>query len=86
MSMKKKTEKPIKKDTGGAAFPCPKMDGNFPQDGMTLRQWYAGKAMAGALANQKFTDFYDPASITKIAFDFADKMIEFEKNESTPVK
>lgn len=41
-------------DDGGAAFPRAGADyghgGNLEQDGMTLRQWYAGLAMQGLLS------------------------------------
>lgn len=43
------------RDHGGPAFPIPqrddeRWDGGHP-DGMTLRDWFAGQALAGAVAN-----------------------------------
>jgi hypothetical protein len=42
------------KDTGGAAFPVPEAnrlsDGTYCNEGMTLRDWFAGQALAGMLA------------------------------------
>ena len=41
----------MKKDTGGPAFPRP---GDFnPQYGMTLRDYFAAKALQGLLADPK---------------------------------
>ena len=38
----------MSKDTGGAAFPS---SGSWGRAGMTLRDWYAGKALQGFCAN-----------------------------------
>jgi hypothetical protein len=35
------------------AFPRPSTAANLPQDGMTLRDYFAAKAMQGMLANPK---------------------------------
>ena len=35
---------------GGAAFPIATIDG-FSHDGMSLRDWFAGQALAGMLTN-----------------------------------
>lgn len=46
-------------NSGGQAFPLAGFPGdpNFtlPKDGMTLRQWYAGQALAGLLASSLTT-------------------------------
>lgn len=34
-----------KKETGGPAFPCNSPDGVESYQGMTLRDWFAGKAL-----------------------------------------
>lgn len=43
-------------NTGGPAFPRPQAEtsqgGNFEQDGMTLRDWFAGQALSGMMASQ----------------------------------
>ena len=46
----------MSKDRGGPAFPVPlnpgeRYDVHGPADGMTLRDYFAAKAMQGALAN-----------------------------------
>lgn len=76
------TEKP----SGGSAFPLPPfVDGGrtyqYPEAGMTLRQWYAGQALAGIMANpesptdENGKEAEDEASVAKVAFAFADAMI-----------
>lgn len=46
--------------TGGAAFPRPQAEtslgGNYEQDGMMLRDWFAGRAMQAALATSSADD------------------------------
>jgi hypothetical protein len=47
----------MSKNTGGQAFPCPGLitpngDTILPEPGMTMRQYYAAKAMQGDLASQ----------------------------------
>ena len=45
------------RDDGGPAFPRPQAEtsqgGNFEQDGMSLREWFAGQALVGLLSNFK---------------------------------
>lgn len=60
------------------AFPMPgfqDLNGNcqYPQEGMTLRQWYAGMAMQ-SLIKLSGIDLPDYAAVR--AFEFADAMIE----------
>ncbi len=35
---------------GGAAFPLVATSDNFPQRGMSLREWFAGQALIGHIA------------------------------------
>ena len=45
------------KDTGGPAFPAWEQDtygAKFFNEGMTLRDWFAGKAMQGLLADRSW--------------------------------
>lgn len=62
--------------TGGPAFPCPELsDGNGNGivqacDGMTLRDWFAGQALAGGMVK------YDAeATASQAAYALADAMI-----------
>tara|TARA_R110000868_G_scaffold335147_2_gene595926 strand:+ start:354 stop:569 length:216 start_codon:yes stop_codon:yes gene_type:complete len=62
--------------TGGPAFP----QQSFPERGMTLRQWYAGKAMEsvfGMSAKSHTKDNRDQVCglIAKLCFTMADAMI-----------
>lgn len=43
----------VKRDDGGPAFPTEPntQPGHFAHHGMTLRDWFAGQALAGMLAN-----------------------------------
>lgn len=60
------------KDTGGPAFPGP-----FSQDrGMTLRDWFAGQALAGMLARGTTND---DAEVAVEAYSLADAMLEERK-------
>ena len=66
---------------GGPAFP---MQGD-PDDryvgylGMSLRDWFAGKALSGILSDNTVRD--DPASFADIAYDMADAMIAARKSK-----
>lgn len=64
---------------GGPAFPQSELEHAHGQlskstPGMTLRQWYAGQALAGLLAYGG--RFRTPETLSKEAFRFADAMIE----------
>lgn len=66
-------------DDGGGAFPF--SNGMSIEIGMTLRQWYAGIAMQGMLANGELGTKADCKIISGYAFEQADSMLEFEQNE-----
>ena len=80
------------KPDGGPAFPRPHSeteghkDGvtiGFSQEGMTLRQWYAGMAMMGQCCNDGLA--INPAIQelrSRMAFQQADAMIAHEKEEA----
>ena len=73
-------------NTGGSAFPRP---GDFnPQMGMTLRDYFAAKAMQGLIARESTGAFNfetypnDPWRVALWAYDVADQMIKVRgKNE-----
>lgn len=72
---------------GGSAFPKSAFyapgtveDGlyNGPDDGMTLRQWYAGLAMQGLIASaspNERSDEYFVNRAARMAYELADMMI-----------
>ena len=66
-------------ETGGPAFPRPfheTVDGNFSiaQTGMTLRDYFAAKALNGLLAADEECGF-KPDVAAECAYRFADAMI-----------
>lgn len=68
---------------GGPAFPVPQMhlapDGHIERvavsHGMSLRDWFAGMAAQGMLANPDFNGASD-AAVAGFAYRLADAMIE----------
>ena len=77
-------------DDGGPAFPadiqrrCPQTGEwtDLPPQGMTLRQWYAGQAVAGQWrfrGNTEDSDSTTARKIAKTAFAIADAMIAHER-------
>lgn len=74
-------------NTNPPAFPRPfSKDGNseaWSQDGMTLRQWYAGQALAGICANSIPGDHHIPSVTVRNAFELADAMLAHEQTEAT---
>lgn len=70
-------------NTGGPAFPTAADNGhNMNQDGMTLRDYFAAKAMQGLCAREdgKGFDFHtfpnDPMRVAHWAYDVADAMLK----------
>jgi hypothetical protein len=69
---------------GEPAFPVSSIDG-FTQHGMDLRDWFAGQALAGLLANAVSFDAHmqgDPELIASVAGTFADAMLAARKEAS----
>ena len=62
-------------DDGGDAFPHP--DGSF---GMSLRDYFAGQALAGMCANPDLTSFL-PAPMACAAYKIADAMLAARKEK-----
>ena len=59
-------------NTGGFAFPRP---GDFnPQQGMTLRDYFAAKAMQAILSNPEFQE--EDSQLAMYAYNVADAMIQ----------
>ena len=66
--------KPINDD--GPAFPCDFNMSTFEHEvkGMTLRDWFAGQALAGLLT-QLAEDEFGPGHFAKASYEMADAML-----------
>ena len=60
------------------AFPCTDARG-FVSTGMTLRDWFAGQAMAGMLTIGNLYDTYSEEQVARGAYAQADAMMEARK-------
>jgi hypothetical protein len=60
---------------GGPAFP-PVHDPETHQSGLTLRDWFAGQALQGMLANQHQYKAEDEAMFARDAYVLADSMLK----------
>lgn len=69
------------KDDGGFAFPV--VARNYTNDGMTLRDWFAGQALAGLCANCDSSGLSGWTGVEGLAAEhsyvFADAMLEARK-------
>lgn len=69
-----------KRDNGGYAFPRDGRSPFGPQDGMTLRDWFAGQALAGLSANSAVSlGLYPTDEFASNCFAIADAMLEARK-------
>jgi len=73
---------------GGPAFPRPighhptaGCEYNAAQNGMTLRDWFAGQALAGYMANPNlvYGDSVARQRVAKVCYGLADAMLEARK-------
>lgn len=72
---KSETKTPI--DDGGPAFPLQITHGDFvagQAPGLSVRDWFAGQAMAGLLASNEYSTFDSP-DVGAMAYTQADAMI-----------
>ena len=60
-----------RKDDGGPAFPL--IDQRYMANGMSLRDWFAGQALAGLLSDPLIRD--TPEGFAKSCYERADAMI-----------
>ena len=61
---------------GGPAFPVPDIDGSAVCEGMTLRDYFAAKAMQGMLAYPHASTTAEPEAYAEAAYEIADAMIQ----------
>jgi hypothetical protein len=62
-------------ETGGTAFPC--LDSHcMGYEGMTLRDYFAAKAMQGMLSCGQQHDANTPSALSKDAYKIADAMLK----------
>jgi hypothetical protein len=66
----------MRKNTGGPAFPT--KPGHWMEEGMTLRDYFAAKAMAAQIA----TTYYSAKDVAKFAYEMADAMLAERRNEN----
>lgn len=74
-------------DQGGAAFPCDggSESGLYADPGMSLRDWFAGQALAGMLAGVPGSHLIPTADkLGKEAYEAADALIAARKPSNTP--
>lgn len=71
-------------NTNPYAFPNSTMEG-FTQDGMTLRDWFAGQALVGLLSNAEAVNSdgwsWRTGTLAGDAYKFADDMLEARKHD-----
>ncbi len=69
------------KDNGGPAFPTQESSeyngqrSQYAEPGMTLRDYFAAKAMQGLMTNKMY-DHDTPEMITQKAYDWADMILK----------
>ena len=71
-------------DNGGQAFPSPSVWAGSPkEDGMSLRDWFAGQALIGFLAagrgDSGYGEIEDADVVADYAFSQADAMLKARK-------
>ena len=65
---------------GGPAFPTDAYhEEHLQHEGMRLRDWFAGQALAGMIADQSIRD--SPEGFARVAYDIADAMLEARTRE-----
>lgn len=70
-------------DDGGPAFPIPYGQVTCESGkGMTLRDWFAGQALAGLVFHNDYGATISDQDIAKGAYSFADAMITARKEKS----
>lgn len=79
----------IDEPTGGPAFPNPlrlyrvlkdEKRSILPNTGMTLRDWFAGQALAGLISAKQFGTY----SVSTAAYEYADGMLKARDGTQEP--
>lgn len=60
---------------GNAAFPMPASENNREWYGMSLRDYFAAKAMQGIVSTVPHHSRVDPSDVAEEAYQFADAML-----------
>jgi hypothetical protein len=64
-------------NTGGPAFPkTPFIEIGTPQNGMTLRDYFAAKAIQGMFASGNLPKSVRDDELASVAYEFADAMLK----------
>ena len=73
-------------DDGGNAFPNWGTGDFTIKGGMTLRQWYTGKALQGIIAQGSGvnSNFFEADVVARMAFRYANALIEEEQKHRAP--
>lgn len=74
-------------DDGGPAFPRTANDDDrnadiYSEVGMSLRDWFAGQALAGDIAG--ITNTADPKRMASVAYEMADAMLAERSKHAAP--
>jgi len=66
-------------NTGGFAFPAPHFDLSDHEHGMTLRDYFAAKAMQGMFSSEIWPQEKDMPYMARLSYAMADAMLEARK-------
>jgi len=66
-------------NNGGPAFPAPAGVGHITEQGMTLRDYFAAKALTGLLTHPA-SDLHGEKELALQAFNLADAMLKARQN------
>ena len=69
----------MSKNTGGPAFPFPVLHGRNAPEGMTLRDYFAAKAMQAAATNETWANGFTFGQLAEWAYMQADAMLAERK-------
>jgi len=69
---------------GESAFPCNSPDGIESYKGMTLRDYFAGQALSGLVADEVLGDEIDATGVAKRCYLVADAMLKEREKANEP--